>query len=409
MVKTSKNILTKIFYLVSLILISVFTIYQYNSYKFNKALELSTQFPQGYWEDKYKNVPIKDKYKVVFVTSAGGEYSYSEYFKYAAEKMGWEVKIYSDNTIGYEEEIINFDPDMILFTDFTNSFVKNAHLKDYKIVSHRSRKYLARFIPLNVSKYYRNHISKWNPYKLKKESRELFNYTHGILTFDQELGYFAEIAKRNKKPFYGTGIYCNAPALENLPAEPRKLFWGGMSWDNTRNSKRYKKLINLLSENIPIRMYGHYSKFSYLKPFVYGGFIPAGMQNIELIRKNGIYLLTHSNFHIKASNPSLRLFEAATANVPIISDKHPFVIKHFGDSVLYFDHEADAQTMYNQIKKHVDWILANPEKAKKMASRAHKIFLDNFTIERDLIKIAKMHEYILMKEKEMDLDAPLTY
>ena len=30
--------------------------------------------------------------------------------------------------------------------------------------------------------------------------------------------------------------------------------------------------------------------------------------------------------------------------------------------------------MYKKVKEHVDWIKANPEKAKQMAARAHQIF-----------------------------------
>lgn len=36
---------------------------------------------------------------------------------------------------------------------------------------------------------------------------------------------------------------------------------------------------------------------------------------------------------------------------------------------------------------------------KEMANRAHQIFLDKFTIEQDLVQIAKMHEYILDRDK----------
>ena len=59
--------------------------------------------------------------------------------------------------------------------------------------------------------------------------------------------------------------------------------------------------------------------------------------------------------------------------------------------------------MYKQVKAHIDWIKENPEKARLMAAKAHQIFLDKFTLDKDLIRIAKMHEYILRQEKEMGL------
>ncbi len=127
------------------------------------------------------------------------------------------------------------------------------------------------------------------------------------------------------------------------------------------------------------------------------------MEIFNALRDNGIYLLSHSEKHIEAKTPTLRVFEAVAANVVVISDMHPFIMEHFGDSFLYFDQNADAQTMYAQVKEHMDWIKAHPEKAKAMAAKAHQIFLDKFTLEKDLIRIAKMHEAILEQEKSMAL------
>ena len=40
------------------------------------------------------------------------------------------------------------------------------------------------------------------------------------------------------------------------------------------------------------------------------------------------------------------------------------------------------------------WIKNNPEKAKAKAKKAHQIFIDKFTMESQLINLAKMHEKI---------------
>jgi len=105
----------------------------------------------------------------------------------------------------------------------------------------------------------------------------------------------------------------------------------------------------------------------------------------------------------------MRGFEASSAGAIVISDRHPFIVEHFGDSFLYFDHDADAQTMYEQVKKHMDWIKDNPEKAKAMAEKANKIYREKFILKKDLIRIAKMHESILAQEKAMGLSSPLVY
>ena len=144
-----------------------------------------------------------------------------------------------------------------------------------------------------------------------------------------------------------------------------------------------------------MRVYGHYNSSSYLKPHIYGGYIEPGIKNIQAIRKNGIYLLTQSDLHFQGGEPNMRGFEAAAANAIVISDKHPFIVENFGDSFLYFDYDADSEIMYAQVKAHIDWIKNNPEQAKAMAKKAHQIYLEKFTIENDLIRIAKMHENVI--------------
>ena len=370
--------------------------------EFRKIVDQEGKVPDN-WDEKYKDIKIKNKYKVVFVTNNGGEYSYTEYFKYAAEKIGWEVKIYIDHMHGYEQDILEFDPDFIVFGIYAYDMYK-----DMKITAHRSRKYLVNFMPIE-SLAEQNKVSKEDPYKAIGSFYDLVYMSHGVLTVPDDMAVFKGMFNKLNKPFNGISTLCTAPYIENKPAEPKNLMWIGMGWDKFRSSGSYKEFITLLSDNIPMKVYGSYRVFSYLKPNVYDGYVTPGIDNIKAIQKNGIYLLTHSDLHNAAGNPSVRLFEAAAANAIIISDKNPFTIKYFGDSVLYFDQNAAPKVMYEQVKAHFDWIKANPEKAKAMAARAHKIFLDNFTVDKDLARIARMHEYVLEQEKKMKMSHPLVY
>lgn len=352
------------------------------------------------WDEKYKDMKIKDKYKVVYLTSVGGEHSAAKYFEYAAERLGWEVKIYNMTVKGKEDEIVAFNPDFIIATLFRtsdDSFVDTlAAYKKYYWISMPIR-------PL---------MRKGNWEKLLKTNKKIKYIVHsgsGMLSCpEEEIDVYRKMWNKFDKPFNGIKMLPLPPSNNYEPAEPKKLFWGGMNWDILR-SQRYKKLITNLSDKFSIKVYGPYGKFSYLKPETYGGYIPPGIQNIEAIRKNGIYLITHSRIHINNNVPSMRPFEAAAANVITISDMHPFVMKHFGDSMLYFDHDASAEEIYKQVEKHMNWIMANPDKAKEIANRAHKIFLEKFTVDRDLIRIAKMHEYILEQDKKMNLEYPFSY
>ncbi len=248
-----------------------------------------------------------------------------------------------------------------------------------------------------------------NPYQPTKGFQKLISMVHGVLTIAPELDFYRVMFEKMNKPFNGLRLLPLVPKFYNEPAEPKSLMWLSGGWDKFRSSNNYKKFITYLSENVPMRVYGHYNSSSYLKPYIYGGYIEPGIENIQAIRRNGIYLLTHSNLHFQGGEPNMRGFKAAAANAIVISDKHPFIVENFGDSFLYFDYDADSETMYKQVKAHMDWIKANPEKAKAMAEKAHKIYLEKFTIEADLIRIAKMHETLIMEEKEMNLQYNLGY
>jgi len=362
-----------------------------------EALYESAKIPADHWDNLYKDMKIKDKYKVVFVVTHGGEYNYAECFKYAAERMGWQVRLYNKQINTYDREILEFDPDFILYA------VHSDHDISTELMAHRSRKYLNSHV---LAKYI---IDAENPYTITEKTKRLIFPFHGIFTIPQEVDLFQKIFQNANKLFNGIGVLPFTPALSNEPSEPINLMWCGMGWDKFRGSENYKKFIKLLSENISMKVYGPYSYLYYLAPNIYDGFTPSGMEQINAIRKNGIYLLTHTDGYLEAGVPTSRIFEALTANVVIISDKHPFAIENFGDNFLYFDQDADSETMYKQVKAHYDWIKANPEEAKAMADRAHRIFLEKFTVEKDLIRMAKMHEYVLKQEKEMGLNYPLAY
>ena len=376
---------------------------KFYTHKFEQILTEARKTDPNSWYEKYKNSPIKDKYKVVIVTNNGGEMTYTEYFKYAAEKKGWEVKIFNTQMLGHEDSILEFDPDFILLTCHIDSFT------DSRINAHRSRKYALNLVSFHQLRSIRE-VSLKDTYQGQHKLGSLNAIVHGVLTVAAEVDVYKKMFERLNKPFNGFRLFPLVPAFENGPAEPKTLMWLSGGWDAYRSSNTYKDFIKLLSENVPMKVYGHYNSASYLKPGIYDGYIKPGIENMEAIRKNGIYLLTHSNFHFEGSGvPSMRIFEATAANAVVISDMHPFPLEHFGDNFLYFDHKASAQEIYKQIKSHMDWIKANPEKAKAMADRAHKIFLEKFTIEKDLERIAKMHEYVLAQEKEMNLSYPLGY
>lgn len=110
---------------------------------------------------------------------------------------------------------------------------------------------------------------------------------------------------------------------------------------------------------------------------------------LSIINEYGIALCTHSRFHIEAGIPSSRIFEIISSGAIAISDMNPFVIKYFGDNVLYFDQTASSEEIFNQINDHVHWVQTHPKEAEEKAKNAHKILQEKFTTEifvKDLVQ-----------------------
>lgn len=105
------------------------------------------------------------------------------------------------------------------------------------------------------------------------------------------------------------------------------------------------------------------------------------------IQKAGIYLMVHNTEHSNDNMPTSRISEAAANSALAISDMHPFIIEHFGNSVLYFDMNQNEETIYRTLKKHIEFAKNNPEKALEMKKKAHKIFAEKFSMEVQLKSI----------------------
>ena len=110
--------------------------------------------------------------------------------------------------------------------------------------------------------------------------------------------------------------------------------------------------------------------------------------------------LTQSNMNlflangIKRNGPTGRIFEAAAAGCAIISDRHPFIVQEFGDAVLYIDQEGSSEAIFQAIATHMAWIRSHPEKAQEMAFRCHQIFMEKFTLEKQLCDLKEICENI---------------
>jgi hypothetical protein len=171
-------------------------------------------------------------------------------------------------------------------------------------------------------------------------------------------------------------------------AEPKKrLFYGSANWDQRRRD-RYRKLVQLLDGTDYFDAYGPAGSWKGMVQNSYRGFLPwTGGQLMDAMRKSGVFLCLHCDDQLRSNTPSTRIFEGAAASSLIISDRHPFVEKNFGDSVLYVDQEASPEEMFRQIDGHVQWAQSHPEEAEAMARRSHAVFMDKFRLENEVERI----------------------
>ena len=229
-----------------------------------------------------------------------------------------------------------------------------------------------------------------------KESFDWKKYASfdGFLPTFQEIGIFKEKIESLGKSFRGIRWFFTCPSTAYVPLRPKKLFYCGSNWDESRKGKKTKSLFTLLDRTGELAIYGPPKKWKHT-PRSYGGFLPFdGISIIKKMQECGIVLVLHSDIHLQGNAPTGRIFEAAAAGCAIISDRHPFIVQEFGDAVLYIDQEGSSEAIFQAIATHMAWIRSHPEKAQEMAFRCHQIFMEKFTLEKQLCDLKEICENI---------------
>lgn len=173
----------------------------------------------------------------------------------------------------------------------------------------------------------------------------------------------------------------------------RSVFYCGTQWDVRRAGYPFAKIYAWLDRHKLFEVYGPKEAWGGLNGW--RGLMPAGKDDgrgiVEAIKNCGIALVLHSNGHLSSGAPTSRIFESAAAGAIIISDRHPFVVKHFSDCVLFLQEPAHHNhPLERQVETHLQWIIQNPERARAMAKRAQKI-ADQWNLFHQLEALANFH------------------
>lgn len=320
--------------------------------------------------------------KILVVWHGGfGEAEAVERLKIAAKNINIDLRVIQDNgSLQHSLKINNpvevaikiFKPDFVLSLEENLPYYEGA--PNYMVLSHGIEDYI-----------------KYN----ETDGPEFIN-SH-FVQFDALLPSFSNIEllktvyEKSGKKYFGMPWYYSVYKTDRMTAIPHKLYYsGGSLWDKTRSSDKYIDVYKKLDQSGyfvvsgPVHIWQHLSQSAIgLLPF-------DGVAVIDAIHDAGIELILHDKSHFDAAAPTSRIFEAAAANVVIISDKHSFIINNFGDNVLYIDVEQDAITIFNQINSHMQWIMSHPSESQQMAANCNAIFKDKFSLEQQFLNLIAM-------------------
>lgn len=344
-------------------------------------------------ESLFKTAPslqeVKKRYKIFILWAGLGEYEWAKRLEKACTELGWESQSsFSMEELYYEKflpegiqpmdpltlqkTIEEFEPDLII------------SLRDDRIFSSKFPNYLV--LSGGGPEYYH-----WINDKILKFD--------GILHASKAMGSLKIYMEAAGKKFFGICWYPSCAKTSYQELDPKKIFYCGFQWDTKRNGAEYRKMFSLLDGRGYLEVYGLPTLWEFT-PNSRKGLLPFDGESItQAIKKSGIALVLHTTAHIEFGAPTSRIFEAASAGSVIISDKNPFIVENFGDSVLYIDGDKNGEELFQQIDGHYNWIINHPKEAEEKARRAHQIFVEKFSLEDQLLNLAALHEEIL-KEKE---------
>jgi hypothetical protein len=343
------------------------------------------------WQNPYEQIKIKDKYTIIVEhKNAYGEKELANRIKIAGQRLGW--LIYITETIANEDgnKLLNqVRPDFVLCLSAQQIKTEKPFEFKHYLTFFQGMRTLFNRHWLTGNSSIKDHI---------KELSNLDGFT--FISPDDDFAPLKDYLSAHGKKLHMTQFL---PTVQKFDLDFSKksyhdprIYFSGILWDRLRKNSKYKKIYNLLSKQDYIDFYGPSSSWLNMNVNYLGEMPNDGESYLNKISSYQVALILHSNRHLQFGLPSSRVFEAAAVGNIIISDNIKFIKDNFGDFAFYIDETKSAEKIFKQIDGYMKWIKDNPDKAKSMAEKSHQIFLDKFTLEHNLIDLAKMHESILL-------------
>ncbi|MDR0678879.1 MAG: glycosyltransferase [Puniceicoccales bacterium] len=219
------------------------------------------------------------------------------------------------------------------------------------------------------------------------------NFIYGTSNIDE----LTNLLQRSGRKVRSQQILLSVRRTDFCDRPKRRLFYSAVGWDKRRGTN-YRPLYHLLDRTGYFETYGTTSIFRDVAPHSYRGTVTDPKDFLERMRAAGVALVLHGDDHLRFGTSSSRVFEGAAASCVLICDRHPFITKNFGDSVLYVDHTLSPTEMFRQIDGHMRWILNHPEEAIELARRSHTIFAKKFPLENEVEKIERFFREVVAED-----------
>lgn len=340
--------------------------------------------------------PVKPKYKVLFpIPYTGGEGDMGVRLEIAARNIGWTAQSYFFRNEWHWKRKFDFyrisEPFKYesrnllnicnVVQDFQPDFIVCLFPKLYTPKSFQIPHYLA--------------LTRSHTYNILHYGK-MIRHFQGLLCVPQDHTYLYEFLQEKIDQYPMMDWVPTVLKTKYEPIAAKRLFYCGVNWDPLRTSPDYFRCVKLLDQTGLMDVYGTEGMKNWNLRSYKGELPYDGKSFPEALKKSGIVLVLHSQEHLDYGVITSRIFEAVASGCVVISDRHEFVEKEFGDTILYLDidkeHKLTAEKMFEQIYAHLMWIFAHPREAEEKARKAHEIFDAKFTLEGQLERLGELHQ-----------------
>ncbi|NDE91403.1 MAG: hypothetical protein EB059_09780 [Alphaproteobacteria bacterium] len=192
------------------------------------------------------------------------------------------------------------------------------------------------------------------------------------------------------------GYFNTAPKQTNDDSDVRaallsgtaKLPYFGTNWDGRRLD--FFKSFGAWDKG---EIYGPATSWAHYNLPFYKGSTPFDGASVQAIyRKNGMGLNLLGDHHLEEDVISNRVFEIASVGAVVVTCRMPWLEKHFGDSLYYFEQERSNKQIFEQLQAIHAHILKHPAEALEKAARARKIFEEKFALEIMIQNAITLHK-----------------